>query len=84
MPQDLKDALWVSRHDVMVYEFRRTYSKPLRRHWLQALTLDALRTNPLQLKDHFYEPERIVICALIERGALRAGGPAKVDVQFKA
>lgn len=27
MPQDLKDALWVSRHDVMVHEFRRTYYK---------------------------------------------------------
>jgi len=38
---------------------------------------------PQDLKDRFYEPERIVICAMIERSALRAGGPAKVDVKFK-
>ena len=35
-------------------------------------------------QDHFYEPQRIVICALIERSAQREAGPAKVDVKFKA
>jgi hypothetical protein len=35
-------------------------------------------------QDNFHEPQRIVICALIERAAVRVGGPAKVDVKFKA
>lgn len=35
-------------------------------------------------QEHFHEPERIVICAVIERVALRTGAPAKVDVKFKA
>ncbi|CAK8997728.1 unnamed protein product [Durusdinium trenchii] len=42
-----------------------------------------LERMPNQLKEHFHEPERIVICAVIERVALRTGAPAKVDVKFK-
>ncbi|CAL1132299.1 unnamed protein product [Cladocopium goreaui] len=38
---------------------------------------------PKELTDNFHEPQRIVICALIERAAVRVGGPAKVDVKFK-
>ena len=35
-------------------------------------------------QDDFHEPERIMICAVIERMARRAGGPAKVNVLTKA
>ena len=38
----------------------------------------------VDFQDNFHEPQRIVICALIERAAVRVGGPAKVDVKFKA
>ena len=35
-------------------------------------------------QDDFQEPERIMICAVIERMARRAGGAAKVNVLTKA
>ena len=38
----------------------------------------------LLVQDDFQEPERIMICAVIERMARRAGGPAKVNVLTKA
>ncbi|CAJ1383057.1 unnamed protein product, partial [Effrenium voratum] len=45
--------------------------------------LQVFNGMPKDLKESFHEPYRIMIGAVIERAARRAGGPAKVDIKFK-
>ncbi|CAE7628569.1 unnamed protein product, partial [Symbiodinium sp. CCMP2456] len=49
----------------------------------EACAKRVLEQMPQDLKDDFHEPERIMICAVIERMARRAGGSAKVNVMTK-